>query len=516
MGSGHFLVEVVDFVTDRMLKFLNQFPINPVNYALEKTRSSILESLGEQGVTVDPANLTDINLLKRHVLKRCIYGVDLNPMAVELAKVSLWLDCFTLGAPLNFLDHHLRCGNSLIGATFEDLENATEGRLFTINYEPLLRAINHVLQVSKLSDATAAEVATSVTQYDAARQALTGYQVILDLLVAKHFGFPNAPGIVEHGQNIDLSTRDTFLESLEDDDERQLVLDVEGLAKQIDRRFFHWEIEFPEIFFGFIDDDHRQIRHQAGIESGSAGFDYIVGNPPYVRQEALKSFKAFLKDTFATFGSTTDLYVFFQEREVHLIRAGGRMGMIVANKWMRTGYGESIRRLFRRRTRPLEIIDFGHSPIFPDADTFPCILLVESRQRKLNNDEKIPSNESMLACPVPRESWNHGMDLSLFVNDRHYMIPANFLRDDGWSIEAPAVQLLIEKIRNTGRSLAKHTDATPVRGILTGLNEVFVINDSTRRSLIESDRASNLKFTGCVGDNLAAGLPLSAILCSEF
>ena len=62
------------------------------------------------------------------MLKRCIYGVDLNPMAVELAKVSLWLDAFTLGAPLSFLDHHLRCGNSLIGATFEDLKKATSGQ----------------------------------------------------------------------------------------------------------------------------------------------------------------------------------------------------------------------------------------------------------------------------------------------------------------------------------------------------------------------------------------------------
>ena len=187
MGSGHFLVETVDFVTDHLLKFLNQFPINPVNFALDRTRTSILESLGEQGVTVDPAKLTDINLLKRHVLKRCIYGVDLNPMAVELAKVSLWLDAFTLGAPLNFLDHHLRCGNSLIGATFKDLEEATTATLFGLNYEPLLRAINHVLFVSKMADATAAEVATSVSRYDQARQSLAGYQIILDFLVGRAF-----------------------------------------------------------------------------------------------------------------------------------------------------------------------------------------------------------------------------------------------------------------------------------------------------------------------------------------
>ena len=75
--------------------------------------------MDEQGISIDRNRLTDVNLLKRHVLKRCIYGVDVNPMAVELAKVSLWLDCFTLGAPLSFLDHHLRCGNSLIGIKVE-------------------------------------------------------------------------------------------------------------------------------------------------------------------------------------------------------------------------------------------------------------------------------------------------------------------------------------------------------------------------------------------------------------
>src|SRR5208283_4419618 len=144
MGSGHFLVEAVDFITDRLLTFLNGFPVNPVTFMLDRTRRNILEALGEQGVSVDPDKLTEVNLLKRHVLKRCIYGVDLNPMAVELAKVSLWLDAFTLGAPLNFLDHHLRCGNSLVGATFKNLEEATTGTLFALNYEPLLRAIKHV------------------------------------------------------------------------------------------------------------------------------------------------------------------------------------------------------------------------------------------------------------------------------------------------------------------------------------------------------------------------------------
>src|SRR5208283_3051876 len=117
----------VDFITDKTLEFLNGFPWNPVLVHLEKMRNTIQEQMDEQNIDIDTKRLTDVNLLKRHVLKRCIYGVDLNPMAVELAKVSLWLDCFTLGAPLSFLDHHMRCGNSLIGVSVEEVRQAIEG-----------------------------------------------------------------------------------------------------------------------------------------------------------------------------------------------------------------------------------------------------------------------------------------------------------------------------------------------------------------------------------------------------
>ena len=200
MGSGHFLVEAVDFITDRLLTFLNQFPVNPVTFMLDRTRRNILEALGEQGVAVDPDKLTEVNLLKRHVLKRCIYGVDLNPMAVELAKVSLWLDAFTIGAPLSFLDHHLRCGNSLIGATFKDLEAATKGQLFGIDYEPLLRAIRHVIQVNKMADATAAEVKQSAGEYTAARRDLSGYQVVSRPLGGAAFRNARCAGSAPHGR----------------------------------------------------------------------------------------------------------------------------------------------------------------------------------------------------------------------------------------------------------------------------------------------------------------------------
>ena len=288
MGSGHFLVEAVDFITDRLLTFLNQFPVNPVSFMLDRTRRNILEALGEQGVTVDPDKLTEVNLLKRHVLKRCIYGVDLNPMAVELAKVSLWLDAFTLGAPLSFLDHHLRCGNSLDRGDVQgpgDDGHAT-GQLFGIDYEPLLRAIRHVIQVNKMADATAAEVKQSASEYapcaagavrlpDRARPA--GGQALRPSRGPGPAGARAATWTCPAATRLSASRWPTC-----------------GASWRLRaRRSRPWpggptcgsstgKSSSPRCSLAFEDADGRRIRHKDRIAAGSAGFDAVVGNPPYV------------------------------------------------------------------------------------------------------------------------------------------------------------------------------------------------------------------------------------------
>ena len=196
MGSGHFLVEAVDYITDKALDFLNAFPWNPIFAHLAQMRHIILQEMDDQGITIDPKRLTDVNLLKRHVLKRCVYGVDLNPMAVELAKVSLWLDCFTLGAPLSFLDHHLRCGNSLIGVTVKEVREALEGRpgeplqidLFGSRFAGLLLATDGMRRVGDLSDVTSAQVRESRSEYRKAAGALAPFKRILDIYTSQWFG----------------------------------------------------------------------------------------------------------------------------------------------------------------------------------------------------------------------------------------------------------------------------------------------------------------------------------------
>ncbi len=419
MGSGHFLVEAVDFITDRLLAFLNQFPVNPVTFMLDRTRKNILEALGAQGVAVDPDKLTEVNLLKRHVLKRCIYGVDLNPMAVELAKVSLWLDAFTIGAPLSFLDHHLRCGNSLIGATFKDLEVATKGQLFGIDYEPLLRAIRHVLHINAMSDATAAEVKQSATEYGESRDQLAGYQIVLDLLVAKHFGEPDAPELLARGgSELRLQNRRDFMQALADLNELAVVDRVEKIASRPHLRFFHWEIEFPEVFFGFADEDQRNLRHKNHIAEGTAGFDAVIGNPPYVRVELLDlATKRYLKSFYVTVADRCDIYVAFIETAHRLARNRGFMGMIVSNQFLNTDYGRKTRDLLAGRKSLATLVDLTPLQIFDGALTYPAIVICTNEVR---NSVNVLAMETF--HPSPPKNGNH---VALFTAQSNSAEPPN-------------------------------------------------------------------------------------------
>lgn len=123
MGSGYFLVRVVDSLTDRVVggiaeaeAAVDQY-VSPLTERIRGIRATILKNAKEHGWTIDQSRIDDQRVVRRMVLKRCIFGVDKNPMAVELAKVALWLQTFTVGAPLNFLDHHIRYGNSLFGSS---------------------------------------------------------------------------------------------------------------------------------------------------------------------------------------------------------------------------------------------------------------------------------------------------------------------------------------------------------------------------------------------------------------
>ncbi|MGO8896780.1 MAG: Eco57I restriction-modification methylase domain-containing protein, partial [Isosphaeraceae bacterium] len=146
----------------------------------------------------------------------------------------------------------------------------------------------------------------------------------------------------------------------------------------VDPRAFDWKAQFPSVF-----------------ERG--GFDAVVGNPPYVRQELLSLVKPYLQGHYQTYHGVADLYVYFYERGVEILKPGGRLAFVVTNKWMKAGYGEPLRKFFGEKTWVEQIVDFGHAKqFFKDADVFPCFLVV----RKPNQD---PKPRSASVCAIPRD-----------------------------------------------------------------------------------------------------------------
>ena len=410
MGSGHFLVETVDFITDKAIDFLNAFPWNPVFAHLERMRQTILREMEEQSITIDPKRLTDVNLLKRHILKRCIYGVDLNPMAVELAKVSLWLDCFTLGAPLSFLDHHLKCGNSLIGVTVEEVRDKVEGKegeeaqqlLFGSQFAGLMLATHLMRHVGDLSDVTSAQVHQSRDEFRRASDALAPFKRMLDIYTSQWFG--NTPYREGRGRAaIEINPAVQFLQSAESEDWIREPTKTGGLSdfgREIaettlqaagEKRFFHWELEFPEVFYGPREGTTQAIERKKG-----SGFDAVVGNPPYdVLSE--KELGVDISPELTFFASSPplspailgkkNLAKLFVCKAIDCVRFSGGLSLIVPMTLLGDEQYSGVRRHILEKTQILRIEAFpqkddARKRVFLKRSKQQPSLLFESRNRK--------------------------------------------------------------------------------------------------------------------------------------
>jgi len=363
MGSGHFLVEAVDYITDRMADFLAAFRWTPIVYELSQTRHEIQEEMERQNVSIDMSKLTDLNLLKRRVLKSCIYGVDLNPMAVELAKVSLWLDCFTLGAPLSFLDHHMKCGNSLIGGRIDEARAAVEEgqlSLFGSNlWAGALLATKSMIEVGRLSDVTARQVRESKQHYHSATDALAPFKRILDIYVSRWFG--NEPGQAKRGKAAVDKAID-FLRSNEanewcqhpehtaglNDEQRTVVATATQAAQQ--QHFFHWELEFPEVFF---EETKRK-------ENG--GFDAVVGNPPYrvlIRSQVGAELLQYYNLAYKAAQYNPNSFALMIERAISVSGFGAFISLIIPSLWLTNVYSSQLRRVMAKTCQILQLVELG-------------------------------------------------------------------------------------------------------------------------------------------------------------
>ncbi|MDA1054248.1 MAG: N-6 DNA methylase [Planctomycetota bacterium] len=222
-----------------------------------------------------------------------------------------------------------------------------------------------------------------------------------------------------------------------------------------------WQSAFPEVF-------------QQG------GFDVVVANPPYVRQEWLSEYKPYLQSAYKAYHGMADLYVYFYELGLRVLKPGGLLSFIVTNKWMKSGYGEPLRRLFSEAAWVESVVDFGHAKqIFSDADVFPSIIVA----RKPTQAAK--PNTARL-CSIPREQLRID-DLSRQIETEGFELPLEQLGADTWQLEPGGVNGLLAKIRATGVNMREFGNIKPMYGVKTGCNAAFLIDTATRNALVASD-----------------------------
>jgi hypothetical protein len=227
---------------------------------------------------------------------------------------------------------------------------------------------------------------------------------------------------------------------------------------------FDWRAAFPEVF-------------------AAGGFDVVIGNPPYVRQEWISPYKPYLQQHYRAYDGAADLYAYFYELGVSLLKPGGQLGFVVTNKWMKAGYGAALRRFFRESVWVDSVVDFGHAKqIFEDADVFPSILVVRKP-----NDEPPPA--SARVCAIPREQLRID-DLSNQIAAQGFEVPRDRLGADAWTLEPPGVLQMLEKIRRIGMPLKEYAGAIPLMGIKTGFNDAFLLDAATKEKLVASDPRS--------------------------
>ena len=222
---------------------------------------------------------------------------------------------------------------------------------------------------------------------------------------------------------------------------------------------FDWEREFAEVF-------------KAG------GFDAVIGNPPYVRQESLGDQKDYLKTRYAAFDGVADLYVYFMEKGIRLLRTGGIYSIIVSSSFLRTRFAAPLRGWLKENTAIERIVDFGGLPVFAIAkDVYVCIPILR----------KSAPSATVEICLVPELNLP---DLQEFVDDHSFVVPLEQLTAEAWSLKGEGESALFAKVMAAGVPLGQYVNKKFFRGITSGLNEAFVIDATTRQALIAKDPKS--------------------------
>jgi len=353
MGSGHFLVNTSNFIANFITEILNECAI-----------------IG----TTD----TSTTHWRRWVVENCVYGVDVNPLAVELAKLSLWILSMSKEKPLSFLNHRLKTGNSLIGARLDDIgkypgkAEKKQHSVFSDDRDfkqAVGRAISNYTRITSTDSATLEVIADKKAWLDEIDDILKPYKLVCDMHTSIYFG--NEISEWKYKELVD----------------SEAIIPLPNMAS-----YFHWELEFPETFFVNL------------------GFDVVIGNPPYLDSEnmvlsGLGSLRDFISQRYATTKGNWDIYIAFMEIGFKMLSHSGMLSFITPDKWISKPFGDELRRILFRNIN--SIFDVGRG-VFETSKVDSIVTKFTNKQtdeitifssKDAKIDFKRTVNKSILAPP---------------------------------------------------------------------------------------------------------------------
>ncbi|MCL4871964.1 MAG: Eco57I restriction-modification methylase domain-containing protein [Anaerolineae bacterium] len=437
MGILHKLVFILGKLDPHNVQWKER-QIEPIRQAIKaaaaipdsRIRNQTIQELEEQITAIEAAfarNELDYGR-KLYLIENCIYGVDIQPIAVQIAKLRFFI--------------------SLVVDQRLDEQASNRGILPLPNLETKFVAANTLLGIAK------------PPQMALRNPAITEKEKELAEVRSKHFRART------------LRTKEKW--RAEDKRLRAEIGDLlqqEGnLPNEDVRRLAGWDPYDQNNSAAFFDPEWM-----FGLESG---FDVVIGNPPYVRQEKIKELKPALQKQYRCYTGVADLYVYFIEGGYHLLREQGVLCYICSNKYFRAGYGAKLREFLGRQATIRQLIDFGDAPVFT-AIAYPSIIVFQ---------KTAPNGNRLTAF-----NWEAGPPVTefgpIFAANR-FKMPQSALTGDGWRLEQTEALALLAKLRGAGKPLGEYVNGRFYRGILTGLNEAFVVDRATRDRLIAEHPSS--------------------------
>lgn len=442
------------------------FPLGMMQVILS-VRQAIAQR--ESGVPIQRGSLT-MSKWKRDIIANNLYGVDIKPEAIEIAKLRMWLsmvvDIPTVDdvEPLPNLDYKLMAGNSLISMIAGEhlIPDPTKTQQGMLNVTPVQAAIQPLLNLQhqyfeshaddrkELSkQIREAEVIVFQAALGDRRRYWQGEQRKLEQDIKRM-------GKASKTQTQKLQAVSDKLKELDD-----VEIDVARGMRSLD--FFQWHLHFNDVF------------KQKG------GFDVVVGNPPYVRQEKLpEQLKDSLRIEFPElYKSTADIYTYFYGQGVNLLRTNGKLAFITPNKWFRASYGINLRRYMAVNCHVNSITDFGELPVF-DAATFPMVLIAQ--KGALDKERTLFTQVKSLEPPYP--------SIATIIGSQGQPLPLEAIRGENWKLNISNSAIYLKKTELETIPLSKYITTRVLRGLVTGFNKAFIVDAATRAELILSSSES--------------------------